>query len=245
MKSVKQTLLGRRSIRRYERRAIEPHKINFIFEAIRNTQTSYNGQQFTVISTANPEIKEQLYQLTGQKQVKTSALFLIFCVDFHKLKIAATAKELPVPRIEDSVDGYTVAVIDATLAMQNAVVAAESMGLGTCCIGYTRTASPHQTAQLFKLPEGVAVVCGLAIGYPSEQPEMKPKLPMSLVIHTDYYRSDDMSRELMEYDVQVTAYNATRSGDKTTNDWVSHILAYNAEKHDLAEYLQEQGLNFK
>lgn len=244
MKSVKQTLLGRRSIRRYERRTIEPQKMDFIFEAIRNTQTSYNGQQFTVISTVNPEVKEQLYQLTGQKQVKTSALFLIFCVDFHKLKIAATAKGLAAPRVQDSVDGYTVAVIDATLAMQNAVVAAESMGLGTCCIGYTRTARPHQTAQLLRLPEGVAVVCGLAIGYPSEIPEMKPKLPVSLVIHTDYYRSDNLSRELMEYDAQVTQYNATRSGDKTTNDWVSHILAYNAEKHDLAEYLHEQGLNF-
>lgn len=61
MKSVKQTLLGRRSIRRYERRTIEPQKMDFIFEAIRNTQTSYNGQQFTVISTVNPEVKEQLY----------------------------------------------------------------------------------------------------------------------------------------------------------------------------------------
>ena len=46
MKDVKDTLLERRSVRRYEREAISDEQMNLIYEAIRNTPTSYNGQQF-------------------------------------------------------------------------------------------------------------------------------------------------------------------------------------------------------
>lgn len=49
MKSVKNTLLERRSIRRYEREDVSADDMNLIYDAIRNTPTSYNGQQFSVI----------------------------------------------------------------------------------------------------------------------------------------------------------------------------------------------------
>ena len=58
MKSVKESLLERRSIRRYERQPIEPEKLDFIYEAIRNAPTSYNGQQFSVIAVTDQALKE-------------------------------------------------------------------------------------------------------------------------------------------------------------------------------------------
>ena len=72
MKSVEDTLLGRRSIRRYERQPIEREKLDLIYAAIRNTPTSYNGQQFSVIAVTDQTVKEELYEITGQKQIKTS-----------------------------------------------------------------------------------------------------------------------------------------------------------------------------
>ena len=53
MKSVKSTLLDRRSIRRYERESIDDSTMEFIYQAIRNTPTSYNGQQFSVIDVTD------------------------------------------------------------------------------------------------------------------------------------------------------------------------------------------------
>ena len=82
MKSVKESLLERRSIRRYEREQVNPDDMRLIFEAIRNTPTSYNGQQFSVIDVTDPEMKLKLYALIGQKQVKTCSHFLLFLVDF-------------------------------------------------------------------------------------------------------------------------------------------------------------------
>ena len=79
MKSVKDTLLQRRSIRRYERESISDEDMEFIYQAIRNTPTSYNGQQFSVIDVTDKQLKEKLYELTGQKQIKTCNHFLVFC----------------------------------------------------------------------------------------------------------------------------------------------------------------------
>ena len=53
MKDVKDTLLERRSIRRYEREAVTPEQMKFIFEDIRNTPTRYNGQQYSVIDISS------------------------------------------------------------------------------------------------------------------------------------------------------------------------------------------------
>ena len=75
MKSVKESLLNRRSIRRYEREAVTDEQMQLIYEAIRNTPTSYNGQQFSVIDVTDQAVKEQIYALTNQKQIKTCSHF--------------------------------------------------------------------------------------------------------------------------------------------------------------------------
>ncbi|MDE6175190.1 MAG: nitroreductase family protein, partial [Duncaniella sp.] len=92
MKDVKNTLLDRRSVRRYERDAISGEQMDLIYEAIRNTPTSYNGQQFSVIDVTDQQIKEQLYGLTGQKQIKTCSHFLLFLIDYHKISLISEEK---------------------------------------------------------------------------------------------------------------------------------------------------------
>ncbi|MBR5898410.1 MAG: nitroreductase family protein [Muribaculaceae bacterium] len=243
MKSVKDTLLQRRSIRRYEREAIAAEDMLLIYEAIRNTPTSYNGQQFSVIDVTDQTLKEQLYELTQQKQIKTCNHFLVFCADFNKVRKIATHKGIEMPDFEHTADGVIVGIIDASLAMMSALVAAESCGLGTCCIGYTRTAAPKAIAELLKLPKCVFIVCGLAIGVPREKPDLKPKQSEKLLIHSNCYRTDDFTQELVDYDNEIINFNATRSGMKSDNDWVSHIVDYywQAMNYEMLEALKNSG----
>ena len=245
MKSVKETLLERTSIRRYQRQAIEPEKIEFIYHAIQNTQTSYNGQQYSVIALSDQNLKEQIASITGQKQIKTCALFLLFCIDYHKEQVICKVKGLQPSRFQDTIDGYTVGVIDAALAMQNAVIAAQSVGLGSCCIGYVRTADPKKVSQLVGLPQNVAIVCGLAIGYPAETPDLKPKQPIPLLIHQNKYRTEQQEELLIAYDQQISQYNQSRQGGTSTNDWGGHILEYHKEgtQYELLQYLDGQGFH--
>lgn len=243
MKSVQATLLERRSIRRYEREPIEPEKLELIYAAIRNTPTSYNGQQFSVIAISDQSLKEELYELTGQKQIKTSALFLVFCLDFHKLRLAARDKGIETPAFESTIDGYTVGVIDASMAMMSALVMAEALGLGGCCVGYIRTADPRRVSQMLSLPEGVSIVCGLTLGHPREMPDLKPKLPIPTLIHSNRYTPDTELQPLLHhYDQEVIAFNGHRCGEQTDNDWAGHIADYHRHsmEHGIREYLIEQ-----
>lgn len=249
MKDVKQTLLERTSVRRYEYDDIPEETMEFIRRAVENTPTSYNGQQFSVIDITDQDLKEELYALTNQKQIKTCKHFLVFLSDYHKISLLAEKKGLEMPPFTDTMDGTVIGIIDASLAMMSAVVAAQACGLGTNCIGYLRTVDPKRVAELLKLPKGVFVVCGLALGIPREHPDLKPKEPTSLVFHRNCYRQDQekMTEELARYDAEVLHYNQTRSGSKTDNDWCGHILDYyrHAMNYRILDYLKEQGYDIK
>ena len=249
MKSVKESLLERTSVRRYEREAIPQETMDLIYEAVRNTPTSYNGQQFSVIDIDDQALKEELYALTNQKQLKTCNRLLIFLSDYNKIAALAEKKSLDMPPFTNTMDGVTIGIIDASLAMMSAVVAAQSAGLGSNCVGYLRTVDPAKVAELLHLPKGVFVVCGLALGVPREQPDLKPKQPAELVFHRNRYREDreKMIEELEAYDEVVKHYNATRAGGTSTNDWVAHILDYydHAMSYRILDYLKAQGYDIK
>lgn len=249
MLDVKEALLERTSVRRYEREPIPAETMELIYRAVENTPTSYNGQQFSVIDIDDQNLKEELYLLTNQKQLKTCNRLLIFCSDYNKISLLAEKKGLSMPAFTDTMDGVTIGIIDASLAMMSAVVAAQAAGLGSNCVGYLRTVDPKKVAELLKLPKGVFVVCGLALGIPREHPDLKPKQPLSLVFMKNSYRQDHdaMVAELEQYDEVVKHYNRTRSGGTTENDWVSHILDYydHAMAYRIKDYLRDQGYDIK
>ncbi|MDY2931175.1 MAG: NADPH-dependent oxidoreductase, partial [Muribaculaceae bacterium] len=105
---------------------------------------------------------------------------------------------------------------------------------------------PEKIAELLKLPKGTFVVCGLAVGVPREQPDVKPKQGSNLLIHQNHYREDDMTQELLEYDEVVSKYNRTRSGTTSENDWGGHIVDYYhaALSYRIKDYLISQGFGF-
>lgn len=245
MLDVKSTLLTRTSVRRYEREPIPAEALQFIYEAVRNTPTSYNGQQFSVIDISDQTLKEQLYAITNQKQIKTCNHFMVFLSDFNKIQLLAERKGVDFPPITSCMDGVMLGIIDASLAMMSAVVAAQACGLGTNCIGYLRTVDPAKVAEMLKLPKGVFVVCGLAIGVPREHPDLKPKEPASVVFHQNCYRqdADRMTDEMAEYDRLVQQYNRNRAGGTTDNDWCAHICDYyrHACAYQILDYLRAQG----
>ncbi|MBD5343140.1 MAG: NADPH-dependent oxidoreductase [Bacteroides sp.] len=246
-KTVETTLLDRRSIRRYEREAISEADLEFIREAIRNTPTSYNGQQYSVIEVADQEMKEKLEAIVGQKQLKTCNRAFIFLSDYNKIAVAAKAKGLENPGFENTADGLIVGVVDASLAMMSAIVAANSRGLGTCPIGYARTANPKAISELLGLPEGVFVVCALTVGVPREMPDLKPKQSEDLLIFKDTYGTDNMAEKLLSYDREFTEYHANRSGNTSDEDWIGEILGYYREAmgYSMLDSLKERGYGMK
>lgn len=243
MKTIIDTLIHRTTIRRYEREAIDNESKELIFHAITQSPSSYNGQQFSVIAIENQELKEKIYALTNQKQIKTCALFLVFCSDYHKIEIAAENNEWVLPPFQHTLDGILVGVIDASIAMSNARMIAEGLGLGCCCIGYIRTAAPRELSELLHLPKGVAIVCGLAIGVPREVPDPRPKQERALIIHPEQYCTEEMDKRLAQYDRAVGLYNHSHSIGTTDKNWSKHICEYYKEgmNYHTLGYYSEQG----
>lgn len=249
MENVDKTLLERTSVRRYEREPIPESTMDFIYEAIRNTPTSYNGQQFSVIDISDQKLKEELYNLTNQKQLKTCNRLLVFCSDYNKISLLAKHKGIDVPEFTNTMDGVIIGIIDASLAMMSAVVAAQASGLGSNCIGYLRTVDPARVAELLHLPKGVFVVCGLALGIPREHPDLKPKQNRETVFFKNRYCEDPQKLvdNLAIYDAEITRYNSTRAGGTSDNDWCAHILDYyrHAMDYRILDYLKNQGYDIK
>ena len=242
-KSVKDTLLERRCVRKYENRAISTDDLDFIHEAVRNTPTSYNGQQYSVIEIADAAIKNRMAEITGMKQLGDAPIVFMFVTDFNKIKIAAEAKNLEYVNFQDTVDGMIVGVVDASLAMMSAIVAAESRGLGTCPVGYARSVNPTAISELLKLPAGVFPVCALAVGIPADKPDLKPKEPTDLLFFKDTYGMDGMAEKLMEYDKKVVFYHQHRSSHNSDQDWIGKVLFYYREglRGSMLDALKKQG----
>lgn len=227
MKSVKDSLLERCSIRSYKDVPLTDEQVQFIYDAIRNTPTSVNGQQFSVVDVTDPELKRQMSEITAMEHVRTCSHFMLFCADYHKFNVAAEAAGVTAAPFHDTAEGLLVGTVDASLAMMSAIVAAESLGLGSCCIGYARIADQQRMCQLVDLPKDCYVVCGLTVGVPDDQPDLKPKQPVGLSIHSNRYTPDDEMRPLLkQYNAVVDHYNKTREGSKAEYDWIQRIAGY-------------------
>ncbi len=97
-----------------------------------------------------------------------------------------------------------VSIVDTALVAQNIAVAAEAAGLGICMIGGIRN-NPDKVCELLKLPQRVFPLMGICLGYPDQQPMIKPRLPQSAVVHLEEYNDATLSQLLQEYDSIIRA----------------------------------------
>ena len=117
---------------------------------------------------------------------------------------------------------FMIATIDVALAGQTAVVAAESMGLGICYIGAVRN-DPQTVSDLLELPRDVYPVFGLCLGWPDQDPEVKPRLPVEIVLKEDVYRYDQEARQIAEYDETMRDYYRSRTGGTKETCWTEEM----------------------
>lgn len=244
MNEVIRLLTNHRSFRQYTRQAVEPEKLKTIIEAAQAAPSWVNGQQVSVIAVRSEERKQQLSVLSGnQKHVAEAPVFLVFCMDFHRARLAAELEDQPFEAAGD-VDALLVGATDVGIALANAVAAAESLGLGIIPIGGVRRRTA-EVIELLQLPEYVFPVAGLCIGYPGEELPKKPRLPMAAVYHEETYNPDQKAL-IQEYN--ETHRESLRAQGLTERDWSSTIArfyALNPQYGDAGRTLKQQGFTCK
>jgi len=191
-------LLTHRSVRKYSDRPVTEATISALVAVAQSAATSSNLQLWSVISVQNEEQREKITLLCDdQRQIREAPWFLAFCADHHRLKHVAPDDGVACAGL-DYTEFFTMAIIDASLAAERMVCAAEILGLSVCYIGALRN-DPEGVANLLGFPDGVFGVFGLCIGYPADgvRAEIKPRLAQSNI----------WFRETYDQDVNVDEYN--------------------------------------
>lgn len=202
MNEVIQQLHRRKSVRAFEKRPITPEEKRLILEAAAQAPTAGNQQLYTILDITDPAIREALVKTCDdQPFIAAAPMVLIFCADCKKWLDAFVGVDCA-PR-RPGVGDLMLAVTDAAIAAQNAVVAAESLGIGSCYIGDVMENCERQRA-LLHLPEYVFPAVMLVFGRPTRQQQERPKpqrCDMRHIVHENGYRVMDGGelREMLAY----------------------------------------------
>lgn len=225
-----------RSIRSYLSTPISANDIDAIFSASHAAASSSFLQCSSVIRITNSDNRKKIAHYSGdQNYVIEAPEFWVFCADFNRHYQIDSAVNL------GKAEQLLLGCIDTAIMAQNAVVAAESLGLGCVYIGGVRNHIAKVT-ELLKLPRFVLPLFGLCIGYPDQNPEIKPRLPKDLVFFTDEYKPLDKTL-LTQYDEQMAKYYSDRSSNHKLGGWSDKIAqTINKEERDfMLDYLHKQG----
>ncbi len=227
------------SIRKFTDQPIAPAQLDAILAAAQAASTSSFLQVCSIIRITDQDKRQALVELTGgQPWVGAAAEFLVFCADYHRHQQIVPQAKL------GYVEQLLIGAVDSALMGENALLAAESLGLGGVFIGGIRN-NPAQVAELLALPEHVTPLFGLCLGHPDQAPSLRPRLPRALVVHENHYQAQPDPALLAQYDEQVRQYYRDRSGGNKEMTW-SQQLADTLTKEArpfMQAFLNQQGFN--
>ncbi|WP_299001645.1 oxygen-insensitive NADPH nitroreductase [uncultured Shewanella sp.] len=211
------TILAHRSIRKFTQQAIDESLLTTLLNCAIAASTSSFIQCVSIIRITETDSRKTLTQLAGgQEYVASAAEFFVFCADFNRHKQINPDAQL----------GFTeqtlIGAIDAALMAQNTLLAAESLGLGGVYIGGIRN-NPQAVSDLLAMPSHVIPLFGLCLGYPDQNPEIKPRLPQSLVVHQERYQDKVDKKILSKYDEHTREYYRHRTQGAKDMSWSEQI----------------------
>ncbi|MBE6081947.1 MAG: nitroreductase [Tissierellaceae bacterium] len=198
MNEVLKQLKERKSVRIFEEKDIPATVKDEVIGAAFEAPTAGNMMFYTIIDVTDPKIKDRLSILCdNQPFIAKAPLMLVFLADcerWYKTYIAADAS----PRKPSAGDLF-LACADALIAAQNTVVAAHSLGLGSCYIGDILE-NCEQIRELLKLPAYTVPIALVVYGYPTEQQlsrKKPPRFDRNRILHENCYREME-SQELLD-----------------------------------------------
>ncbi|MDO4905891.1 MAG: nitroreductase family protein [Lautropia sp.] len=211
MNSVIQTLLQHRTYREFDPAVrIPAEQVQCMLDAARQAPSWMNGQHYSIIRITDPELRQRIVaHQPNNPQIGTCAEYWIFVADARRAMLCSHAAGGTFAAV-GTPDTLITLTTDAALAAQNAVVAAESLGYGTCFTGSIRLINP-ELVEWLGLPPHTYPLFGLCIGKPSVDMRLKPRLPQPAVVAENAYPTDGaLAEELEVYEDTMTAFAESR-----------------------------------
>ncbi|MDD9150886.1 MULTISPECIES: NADPH-dependent oxidoreductase [unclassified Sporolactobacillus] len=237
-------LLNHRSIRSFSRENISEEKADLLIRAAQHAPTSSFLQQYSIIDVTDEAKKKTLAEIGNQAYIAESDRLFVIIADLRRNAEIAREKGKST-EVLGSFDYFLRAIGDAFISAQNIVVAAESMGLGSVYLGSILN-DAQAVIDLLHLPKFTFPVVGIAVGYPNQSPELKPRLPENEIYHkNEYHSSVQLVRELENYDHIVSQYydlrNKNRRIDTFTNQIAKAMDKRPKKRMSMLDVIKSQG----
>ena len=245
MNPIIELLSSHRSIRKFKNTPIEESMFQVIVRAAQCAATSNHVQAYTIIRVKNKETRKQIADLAGsQSWVEQAPTFLVFCADLTRL--AAACKTHDKTMADGWAEQFIVATVDTALLAQNFMVASESMGLGGVFIGGIRN-NPDKVCELLNIPDNAYPVFGICLGYPDQTPDIKPRLPLDLILKEETYQGSCLEktteRHLDEYDKTTRDYYLNRDSHMKNQTWRRQMADFmsRVNRPHMKSFLEKRG----
>ena len=215
-------LLSHRTLRGYRPDPLPTGTLETLVAAAQSASTSSNLQTWSVVAVTDHATKAELCKVgANQTYIVECPLFMVWIADLSRNNRLGQEEGVHLEGNE-TLDMLLMAAVDATLAAQNAAVAAESMGLSMCYIGGLRN-DAARVAELLSLPPASMAVFGMCVGYakPGAPSEVKPRLPQSIVLHHEKYRVGSERAEREAYDARMGAFS--KRNDTALQTWTQRV----------------------
>ena len=249
-----QALLNRRVIRKYKTNPINEQTMALLLSAAQSAPTKSNLQQYSIVIIRDLEVRNAVSELVpSMPWVRNAPVIAIFLGDVRRIRRLAEIRGHTYQN--NNADTFLNATVDAALAMQCFITAADYLGLGTCPISYVRNRI-DDLAEILDLPDGVFPISGLCIGYPDDAGYVSMRLPQKVVVHQDLYNDDDLETDVKDYDDRnherfALTPTKQRHTDKygvlekcTWSENVARQLSL-PERAGFADYLKRKGINLE
>ena len=243
-------LLSHRIHRRYKPDPVPDELLEVILAAALSAPSKSDLQQVAVIVVRDRDKQAAIASwIPDMPWIGQCPRFLVFCGDHRRLRRIAALRGKPY--VNDTLDMFMNAAVDAAMVMQNFVTAAEALGLGTCPISVVRD-HVEKLGDLLALPAGVFPVAGMCLGYPAQAGWISMRLPPALTVHTDCYDDSRLEPLVDDYDRRREARHATPpQSQRLTARWgVAERYGWSEDKarqysveqrHSFGPYIRRQG----
>ncbi len=237
-----------RSIREFSGKRVSAAMLKSIFEVANQTATSTGMQTSSIIRVTDPAKKAALAEVCKQPYVTRTTELLIFIVDAYRNAVIAEQNNVFAESRAD-MDRFFQGWTDASLMAQNVTTAIESLGMGAVFFGSILN-DPAAVIKILDLPKLTFPVVGVGFGWPAQEPQLKPRMPLTMKVFENSYQLPlDFEKKLKGYDKVMQTYYDLRDANKRVDSFSLQVikkLENPIEKRGaILQAVQDQGFDLK
>lgn len=243
-------MANRRVVRRYSDKPLDPALLDTLCAVALSAPSKSDLQQADIVIVTDKAQREKLQALIPENPwAAAGPALLVFCGNNRRHRLLFDWRGRPF--VNDHLDPFFNAAVDAGIVLATFIAAADRVGLGTCPISQIRNQA-ERVSEVLGLPQHVFPVAGLGVGWPSFEGVMSPRLGLDVSIHRDRYDETGLKEKVEAYDRrrnETQPYKAQRFVEKFGEDpaygWSEDkARQYSvAERADFGAFVRAKGFN--